>query len=158
MLLPSKIKTTIKSVELAGKIIKEAFPPMSVVFTLEDDVDVSRGDMFVREFNCPQMSQNIELMVCWFNQKPLTEKASYTIRHTTKEAKCLIKEIRYKMNINTLHRNEKDKTISMNDFARIHIHTSESLFYDKYKLNKNTGSLIFIDEITNETVGAGMIL
>ena len=158
MVLPSKLTTTIKSIEIADKSIQEAFPPMSVTMALNDDIDISRGDMIVREKNCPVISQNIEVMVCWFNEKPLSAGGRYIIKHTTKEVKGVVKEIRYKIDINTLHRNEEDKTIRMNEFARIHIRTTKPLFFDKYKLNRSTGSIIFIDEKTNETVGAGMIL
>jgi len=158
MVLPSKLTTTIKSIEIADKTISEAFPPMSVTMLLNDNIDIGRGDMIVRENNCPTISQNIEVMVCWFNENPLQENGRYIIKHTTKEVKVVVKEIRYKIDINTLHRNEKDKNIKINEFARIHIRTAKPLFFDKYKLNRSTGSIIFIDEKTNETVGAGMIL
>lgn len=156
--LPSGFATKIKSIDLFGKNIPEAFPPMSVTITLEDEIDISRGDMIVRENNQPQVSQDVDLMVCWFNQKNLQLNGKYFIKHTSRDAKCIVKEITYKMDINTLHRIEDDKNIAMNDIARIKIRTTVPLFFDKYKSNRNTGSLIFIDEATNETVGAGMIV
>jgi len=158
MVLPSKQISTIKSIEVAGSKIKEAYPPMSVCMTLLEDIDICRSSMIVRENNYPLVSQNIDVMVCWFSENPLQMAGKYIIKHTTNEMKCLIREIRYKIDINTLHRNETDKNIGMNEFARIAVKTQKPLFYDKYKQNRNTGSLIFIDPNTNETVGAGMIL
>lgn len=158
MVLPSKQITTIKSIELAGKKIVEAFPPMSVCMTFNEDIDICRSNMIVRENNYPLVSQNIDIMVCWFSDKPLQIAGKYILKHTTSEVKCLINVIRYKIDINTLHRNETDKNIGMNEFARIAIKSQKPLFYDKYKQNKNTGSVIFIDPSTNETVGAGMIM
>jgi sulfate adenylyltransferase subunit 1 len=138
--------------------IEEAFSPMSVTMTLDTDIDISRGDMIVRENNVPQVTQDIELMVCWLNEKPLTEGGKYTIKHTTKDVRCIVKDIRYKVDINTLHRLENDKNIGMNDIGRIRIRTTAPLFVDSYMKNRITGSLILIDEGTNETVGAGMII
>ncbi|MDD3877823.1 MAG: GTP-binding protein [Bacteroidales bacterium] len=158
MILPSKLKTTIKTMEKAGEKVEKAFPPMSVSITLSDDIDISRGDMIVRENNSPDISQNIEVMLCWMNEKLLKNGGTYIIKHTTKEVKCIVKEIRYKIDINTLHRIESDKNIGLNEFARIFIKTAKPLFFDKYKLNRITGSLIFIDPSTNETLGAGMII
>jgi sulfate adenylyltransferase subunit 1 len=138
--------------------IEEAFSPMSVTMTLDTDIDISRGDMIVRENNVPQVTQDIELMVCWLNEKTLTEGGKYTIKHTTKDVRCIVKDIRYKVDINTLHRLENDKNIGMNDIGRIRIRTTAPLFVDSYMKNRITGSLILIDEGTNETVGAGMII
>ena len=131
---------------------------MSVSITLEDDIDISRGDMIVKPDNQPAVGQDIELMICWLNEKPLVPGGKYTIRHTTKEARCIVKEIKYKVNINTLHRIEDDLNIGLNDIGRIHIRTTAPLMFDSYKKNRITGSLILIDEFTNETIGAGMII
>jgi sulfate adenylyltransferase subunit 1 len=156
--LPSGFTTKVKSIDLFGKNITEAFSPMSVTITLEDEIDISRGDMIVRENNQPQVSQDIDLMICWFHAKPLQLNGKYMLKHTSRDARCVVKEITYKMDINTLHRIEDDKNISMNDIARIKIRTTVPLFFDKYRTNRYTGSLILIDEATNETVGAGMIV
>jgi sulfate adenylyltransferase subunit 1 len=156
--LPSGFTTRIKSIHNFNENIEEAFPPMSVVITLEDDIDISRGDMIVRPNNQPTVGQDIELMVCWLSDKKLNPRGKYIIRHTTKEVKCLVKEVRYKVDINTLHRIEDDTEIGLNDIGRIHIRTTSPLFYDSYKINRLTGSLILIDEATNNTVGAGMII
>jgi len=158
MHLPSKLKTSIASIEIGCESIPEAYPQMSVSMQLKDEIDISRGDMIVRENNSPTVSNQLEVMVCWFSNKPLTEKSRFILKHTTREAKVLVQEIRYKIDINTLHRIENSKQLELNEFARIRIRTSQALFYDKYKLNRVTGSLIFIDEKTFETVGAGMIL
>lgn len=158
MILPSGFTSKIKSIDTYEGAVKEAFSPMSVTITLVDDIDISRGDMIIRENNVPVVGQDLEVMVTWLNARPLQEGQKYTIKHTTKEARCLIKSVRYKVDINSLHRLEQDKNIGMNDVARISIRTTQPLFYDSYRKNRNTGSLIFIDETTNETVGAGMII
>jgi len=157
-ILPNGESAKIKTIELAGEMIEEAFAPMSVTITLDHDVDISRGDMLVRENNVPVMSQEFDIMVCWLNQEKLKPGGKYGIRHTVKDARCVVKEIRYKVDINTLHRNEKDKEVGMNDIARIAIKTTVPLYYDPYRKNRHTGSVILIDESTNETVGAGMIV
>ncbi len=158
MALPSGFTTKIAKIDSFDGEIEQAFPPMSVTLLLEDDIDISRGDLIVRENNIPHADQDIEVMVCWFDKKPLELRKKYLIFHTTKEARCFIKEIRYKLDINTLHRNPEDKNIGMNDIARIAIRTTKPLFFDAYLRNRNTGSIIFVDESTHETVGAGMIL
>ncbi|MFK8009462.1 MAG: sulfate adenylyltransferase subunit CysN [Saprospiraceae bacterium] len=156
--LPSGFTSTIKKIDTIDGELQEAFPPQSVTILLDDDIDVSRGNMLVRENNVPDISQDIEVMMCWFNEKPLKERGKYTILHTSQEARCIIKEVRYKLNINTLHRELEDRTIQMNDIGRVVIRTTKPLFIDAYRKNRNTGSVIFVDEGTNETVGAGMII
>jgi len=158
MHLPSGLTTKIKTVETMDGQLEEAFPPMSVTMTLEDNIDISRGDMIVKPNNQPEAGQDIELMICWLNEKKMTPNGKYSIKHTTKDARCVIKDVRYKMNINTLHKIEDDKTIGLNDIGRILIRTTSPLFYDSYNKNRITGSVILVDEFTNETVGAGMIL
>lgn len=155
--LPSGFTTTIKSIENQYGKVDEAFPPMNVVMRLKDDLDISRGDMIVRENNVPTISQDIDIMVCWMNKKKLHPNKKYVVRHTTKESKCIVKEIEYKLNINTLHRIQDAKELGLNDIGRIKIRTAQPLFFDSYKKNRATGSLILIDEKTNETVAAGMI-
>jgi sulfate adenylyltransferase subunit 1 len=114
--------------------------------------------MIVRTHNQPNVSQDLEVMICWFNERPLQLNGKYTIMHTTQEARCIVKEIRYRLDINTLHRDVEDTTIRMNDIARIVLRTTKPLFFDSYRRNRITGSIILIDEGTNETVAAGMII
>jgi sulfate adenylyltransferase subunit 1 len=156
--LPSGFASKIKTIEMIDGPLEEAYPPMSVTITLEDNIDISRGDMIVKPNNQPKVGQDIEMMICWLNEKKLQPGGKYTIRHTTKECRCVIKDVRYKVNINTLHRIEDDTTIGLNDIGRILIRTTAPLFYDSYNKNRSTGSVILIDEFTNETVGAGMII
>ncbi|CAN5483858.1 GTP-binding protein [soil metagenome] len=156
--LPSGFTSRVKTVETFDGPVEEAFHPMSVTITLEDEIDISRGDALAKPNNLPEMSQDIDLMICWFSDKPLRHNGKYVLRHTAREVRCLVKEIRYKVNINTLHKLEDDLAIGMNDVARISIRTTQPLFYDPYKRNRNTGSVILIDEFTNDTVAAGMIL
>jgi len=157
-LLPSGFTSKIAGIDFNGEEIQEAFAPMSVTIRLEDDLDLGRGDMIVRTNNQPTVTQDIDLMVCWMNDKPLQMNGKYAIKHTTRDARCIVKEIQYKMDINSLHRIEDDKNIGMNDIGRIRLRTTQPLFVDSYKRNRNTGSLILIDENTNETVGAGMVI
>ena len=157
-ILPSGIDSKIKSIDTFNGEINQAFAPMSVCITLEDDIDISRGDMLVREHNQPFIGQELDLMICWMNSKKLIVRGKYTVKHTSQNARCIIQEIRYKIDINTLHRIEDKKEIGLNDIGRIAIKTTKPLFYDKYSRNRNTGSIIIVDEATNETVGAGMII
>ncbi len=158
LLLPSGFTTTIEKIDTFDGEIEEAFPPMSVTILLKEDYDLSRGDMIVRPQNQPDISQDIQLMICWFDHaKSLQLNGKYAIRHTTQEARCIIKEIRYKLDINTLHRNLDDLVINSNDIAKIVIRTTKPLFIDEYQKNRITGSVILIDEATNSTVAAGMI-
>ena len=157
-MLPSGFTSKIAKIDTYDGEIEEAFPPMSCTILLEDDIDVSRGDMIVRVNNQPDVSQDHEMMICWMSQRPIQLNGKYTIKHTSRDARCIVKDIKYKVDINSLHRLEDDKEIKMNDIARISIRTTVPLFTDRYQRNRNTGSIILIDESTNETVGAGMIL
>jgi len=156
--LPSGFTTRINTIELEKQKLEEAFSPMSVTMTFEDDLDIGRGDMIVRPNNQPQTEQNIEATICWMNQKVLQQGARLILRQTSKECRAIIEKIQYKIDINTLHRIEDVSVLAMNDIARVSIRTSQPLFYDAYKKNRQTGSIILIDEGTNETVAAGMIL
>ncbi|MFH0894085.1 MAG: sulfate adenylyltransferase subunit CysN [Bacteroidota bacterium] len=158
MVLPSGFTSTIKAIDTFNGPITEAFPPMSCTILLEDEIDISRGDMIVRENNIPTTGQDLDLMICWMHERKMQQGGKYGIRHTTRDARCIIKEVRYKVDINTLHRIEDEKEIGLNEIARISIRTTQPFFFDKYKNNRNTGSVILIDEATNETVGAGMII
>jgi len=157
--LPSGFTSKVKQIIGATGDQEVAFPPQSVTVLLENDIDISRGDMLVRENNQPDVSQDIDLMICWFdNNKPLTLNGKYAIKHTSQDARCIIKEVRYKLNIDTLSRDQEDLTINMNDIARINVRTTKPLFTDAYRKNRITGSVIIIDEVTNNTVAAGMII
>ncbi|NCP83369.1 MAG: sulfate adenylyltransferase [Bacteroidetes bacterium] len=156
--LPSGLTTKITTIDIAGKQLDEAYAPMSVTINLADDVDISRGDMIAKVDNQPATGQDIDLMVCWMTPKKLVLNGKYGLRHTSRDARCVIKEVKYKVNINTLHRDEEETSIGMNDIGRIKVRTTVPLFYDRYTRNRITGSVIIVDEFTNETVGAGMIL
>lgn len=156
--LPSEMESTIQSIDLYKDKLDEAYPGDSVIISLTDDIDISRGGMLVHANQKPQISQDIILMVCWFNEKPLVPGNKYLVRHTSSEAKCSIKSIDFKMDINTMEKNNDDKILKMNDIGQVTLRTAKALFFDSYKNNRITGSLIFVDEGTNETVGAGMIL
>ena len=156
--LPSGFSSKIKSVDTFDGQIEEAFAPMSVTMTLEDDLDVSRGDMIVADNNQPISTQDVEVMVCWMNNKALVPNGKYALKHTTNDVRCVVKEIQYKIDVNTLHKIEEDKVVGMNDIARLKLRTTAPIFIDKYNRNRITGSIILIDEFTNETVGAGMII
>jgi sulfate adenylyltransferase subunit 1 len=156
--LPSGFTSKIKSIDTFDGEVEEAFSPMSVCMTLEDDIDISRGDMLVRENNKPTVEQDIDVMICWMNEKKMIPRGKYTIRHTSQTARCIIKEVKYKMDVNTLHRLKDEKEIGLNDIGRITIRTTKPLFFDSYRRNRNTGSIILVDEATNETVAAGMII
>lgn len=156
--LPSGFTSYIKSIDTFNQRVKEAFSPMSVCITLKDDIDVSRGDMLVKADNKPMINQDVDLMICWMNEKNMLLKGKYTIRHTSQTARCIIKEVKYKLDINSLHRLKDDKVIGLNDIGRISLRVTKPLFIDSYRRNRNTGSIILIDEATNETVAAGMII
>ena len=158
IVLPSGFTSKVKSIDTYDGQVDEAFAPMSVTITLEDDIDISRGDMIVRANNQPEPMQDIEVMLCWLNNKGPIPRGKYTVRHTSSDAKAMIKDIRYKLDINTLHRNEDDKSISANDICRATLRTTKPLLVDSYRKNRITGSLVLVDEGTNETVAAGMII
>ena len=157
--LPSGFASKIKAVHAMGGELEEAFTPMSVAITLEDEIDISRGDMIVKPNNPPEPRQNVEAMICWFSaEKTLAGRGKYVLRHTTNEVKAIVTEVKYKVNINTLHKIEDDLAFSLNDIGRVSLRTSAPLIADSYKVNRITGSFVLIDEQTNETVAAGMII
>jgi sulfate adenylyltransferase subunit 1 len=155
---PSGLTSRIKTIHGPDGQLSEAFAPMSVVMTLDDEIDLSRGDTLAKANNPPHVTQDIEAMICWFTDKKLAVNGKYLVRHTTREAKCVVKAVRYKVNINTLHKAEGDLEIGMNDIGRIVLRTAVPLIADPYQRNRNTGSFILVDEFTNATVAAGMIL
>ncbi|MFD2542896.1 sulfate adenylyltransferase subunit 1 [Lacinutrix gracilariae] len=156
--MPSGFTSKIKTIDTLDKELEEAFAPMSVSITLEDDIDISRGDMIVRSNNKPEASQDIEVMLCWLNNDAAKPRAKYTIKHTSNDQKAMIKEVVYKYNINTLDRIEDDKELNMNDICKVKIRTTKPLMVDAYRENRTTGSIILVDDATNETVAAGMIV
>ncbi len=156
--LPSGFDTKIKSINSGEKEIKEAYAPMSISMTLEDDIDIGRGDMIVRKNNKPEVSQEFDVMLCWFNNDSAKPRAKYLVKHTSNEQRAIIKEVVYKMDINSFERNNADKELNMNDICRVKIRTTHRLMIDSYRDNRNTGSIILVDETTNETVAAGMIV
>lgn len=157
-ILPSGLGTKVITIESFGTQLPYAKTQDSVVITLADDVDICRGDMIVPASNSPIVSQEIKCMICWFNERPLNKTARYVLRHNTHEVKCKIQEVVYRMNINTLEKDYQNLAINMNDIAEISLKTTLSLYYDSYSKNRHTGSVVLIDETTNETVAAGMII
>ena len=156
--LPSGFTTKISKIMLGEKEIEEAFFPQSVTIQLEDEIDISRGDMLVKPNNQPNSSQDLDARICWFSSsKKLTHGGKYLIKHTTKTAQSMISEITYKVDVNSLRKNEEDKEFKMNDIGRIKFRTSEPIFYDTYRRNRNTGSFILIDPFTHQTLAAGML-
>ena len=157
--LPSGFTSKIKAIESMDGPQAEVFAPMSATITLEDEIDMSRGDMLVKANNQPEPTQDIDAMICWFDSdKKLSGSGKFILRHTTKEVKAIVAEVCYKVDINTLHKVEDDLTFSLNDIGRIKVRTSAPLIADSYKSNRITGSFVLIDELTNATVAAGMII
>lgn len=154
--LPSGKKSRVKSVVTYNGESKEAFAPQSVVLTLEDEIDISRGDMLIRQRNVPKMDDEFEAEICWMHEEPLKEGTRYLLKHTTNTVSAVIKEFRYKININTLHRQDS-KELELNDIGRVIIKTQKPIMYDPYVRNHATGSFIIIDELSNTTAGAGII-
>lgn len=155
--LPSLKTSTIKAIDFYDQKIDKAFPMQSVTIRLNDEIDISRGDMVVAQNNLPTIGNNFDVNICWFNEKPLIVGKKYILKHTSNEVQCIVKSINYKTNINSYLQDSKDKNITMNDIANIQLLTAKPIFYDSYKTNRITGSLILIEEGTNETLAAGMI-
>jgi sulfate adenylyltransferase subunit 1 len=157
-LLPSGFETRIKEIYSGEKKVDEAFYPMSVVMTLEENFDLSRGDMLVRSNNRPTVTQDLDVLICWLNERPLNPSAKYVVQQTTNSVRAKIKEVLYRIDIHTLHKDQETKDIKMNDIARIRLRVNRPLFTDSYQVNRKTGSLIIVDEQTHDTVGAAMII
>ena len=155
---PSGFTTTIKAIHCADGELDEAYAPLSCAITLEDEIDISRGDMISKPNNPPEKSQDIDAMVCWFSERKMVLRGKYILRHSTKEVKAMVQQLKYKVNINTLRKIEDDPDFTLNEIGRVQLRTSGPLFFDDYRRNRVTGSFILIDEMTNETVGAGMIV
>ncbi|MDA3952221.1 MAG: GTP-binding protein [Bacteroidales bacterium] len=156
--LPSGLTSKIKSIDVFGGHVEEAFAPQSVTISLEDDIDISRGDLIIKDNGLPNSSQDIEMMICWFHEKPMVLGGKYVIKHTTNDLKCVIRDVKYRIDVNTLDHDVDNKTIGLNDIAKIAIKTTKPLHYDSYRKNRKMGSIILIDPATNNTVGAGMII
>lgn len=158
LVLPSGFNSKIKSIYSGESELEEAFAPMSVTMTLTDEIDISRGDIIAKPNNHPQSEQDIDVMLCWMNQRPISLNTKFFIRHTTRDVRGVLKEIQYKLDISTLQRVEGAQQLTMNEIARVKIRTAQPLFFDSYRKNRITGSIILVDEGTNETVAAGMIV
>ncbi len=156
--LPSGFKSSIKAIHTADGTLEEAFAPQSVTITLNDEIDISRGDMIVKANNPPKVEQDIEAMICWFSNKPMGHRAKLTLRHTTRDMQAVVREVKYHVDINTLHKIEGIDGFAMNDIGRISLRTASPVIHDSYRKNRHTGSFILIDPGTNETVAAGMII
>ena len=157
MVMPHGLSTEIEKIYVGEKEVSEAFSPMSVSIKLKHDLDVSRGDMIVRENNQPHSNQDIDGLICWMDRDAPRPGTKYILRHTSREVKAVVKTILYKIDINTLHRNEDDLSLAMNDIARIQLRTTAPIFTDNYRRNRSTGSFILIDPSSNQTVAAGVI-
>jgi sulfate adenylyltransferase subunit 1 len=158
MLLPSGFRTRIARIDSPMGALEEAYAPMAVTMLLEDDYDLSRGDMIVRPNNQPDATQDIEVMLCWLSDRPPLPRSRYILRHTTQELKAMVTEVRYKLDINTLHRDPDNRQLQMNDVARVVLRTTKPVYTDPYRRNRATGSMILIDEATNNTVAAAMVM
>ena len=156
--LPSGFTSRVKAIQTADGHLEEAFAPQSVTLTLTDEIDISRGDMIIKRKNPPKVSQDVEAMVCWFSNKPMASRAKLLLRHTTREMQAIVSEVKYLVDINTLHKVEGAGTFAMNDIGRITLRTAQPVIHDSYRRNRQTGSFILIDPGSNETVAAGMII
>ncbi|MEJ7802837.1 MAG: sulfate adenylyltransferase subunit CysN [Candidatus Limnocylindria bacterium] len=158
VVLPSGFETRIAGIDTADGPASEAFPPMSVTLRLEDDLDVSRGDMICRPNNAPTPTQDIDAMLCWMSEQPLVAGQQLALKHTTRSARAVVREVQYRLDVNTLHRDEEADRLKLNDIGRVRLRTTTPLFMDAYRRNRTTGGFILIDESTNRTVAAGMAL
>jgi bifunctional enzyme CysN/CysC len=155
---PSGLTSKVAAIDTYDGSVDAAFPPMSVTVRLQDDIDVSRGDMLCRPHNQPTVGQDIEAMVCWLTDRPLQANGRYALKHTTHSARAVVKELRYRLDINTLHRDEESTALGLNEMGRLHLRVTAPLMFDDYRRDRATGSFILIDEASNATAGAGMIL
>jgi bifunctional enzyme CysN/CysC/sulfate adenylyltransferase subunit 1 len=158
VVLPSGLETTIAAIDTFDGSVAEAYPPMSVTVRLADDLDVSRGDVLARPHNQPTSSQDLDVMVSWMADRPLAERNMYAVKHTTNNVRAMVTEVDYRLDVNTLHRDEDATQLGLNDIGRVRLRATQPVHYDAYGRNRLTGALIFIDEGTDTTVGAGMIV
>ncbi|HLL08449.1 MAG TPA: GTP-binding protein [Nocardioidaceae bacterium] len=157
LVLPSGFTSTIEGIDEFDREVQEAFPPMSVTVRLADDLDVSRGDMICRPQNAPVPAQDIDAMVCWMTNAPLRPKQKFSIKHTTRSGRAMVKDVLYRLDVNTLHRDLETKELGLNEMGRVQLRTTVPLLCDPYEKNRLTGSFILVDETTGVTAGAGMI-
>ena len=158
MVLPSGLTTQISRIETRDGPLDEAFPPMSVSLSFADEIDISRGDMICRPHNQPIHGQDVDAMVVWMSESSqLKPGAKYAIKHTTRRTRTMITDLQYRLDVNTLRRDESAMELKLNEIGRIRMRTTSPLLFDEYRRNRHTGSFILIDEATNATVGAGMI-
>jgi bifunctional enzyme CysN/CysC len=158
MVLPSGLTTRIASIETADGPVAEAFPPMSVTVRLADEIDISRGDMICRPHNAPSVAQDVEALVCWMNEAPLSTTTKYTIKHTTRSVRAVVRQLYYRLDVNSLHRDHTADSLALNEIGRVKLRTTVPLLVDAYRRNRTTGGFIIIDESSNRTIGAGMIV
>lgn len=159
VVLPSGFTSTIASIDGPNGPVDEAYPPMSVTIRLTDEIDISRGDMICRPKNQPIASQDVEAMVCWMSEVgSLQPRQKLAIKHTTRWARAMVNDVQYRLDVNTLHRDEEASSLALNEIGRVSLRTTAPLFFDEYRRNRFTGSFILVDEATNNTVAAGMIL
>jgi bifunctional enzyme CysN/CysC len=159
MVLPSGFTTTVAAIDTPTGPVEEAFPPMSVTLRLTDNLDIARGDLICRPNNAPEVTQDVEAMVCWMDEnEPLRVGAKYTIKHTTRTARTVVRNVHYRLDINSLHRDEGIAELKLNEIGRVRLRTTVPLLCDEYRRNRTTGGFIIIDETTNRTVAAGMII
>jgi sulfate adenylyltransferase large subunit len=156
--LPSGLTTKITKIEQGGVAVEAAFSPMSVTLHLADDVDLSRGDMLCRPNNQPTVSQDLDAMICWMSDKPLQPRGRYALKHTTRWSRAVATDLLYRLDVNTGHRIEGPPQLGLNDLGRIRLRATTPILFDEYKQNRTTGSFILVDETTNATVGAGMLV
>ncbi len=159
VVLPSGFSTRIKSIDTFDGPIEQAFPPMSVVVRLEDELDISRGDLICRPHNQPQVTQDVEARVCWMDEQTVLRPGmKIRVKHTTRQARAVVKDLQYRLDVNTLHRDEGATQLELNEIGRISMRTQQPLFVDDYGRNRATGGFILIDEASNRTVAAGMVV
>jgi sulfate adenylyltransferase subunit 1 (EFTu-like GTPase family) len=158
MVLPSGLTTTVAGIDTFDGSLDEAFAPMSVTMRLTDDIDVSRGDMLCRPHNRPAVGQDLDAMVCWMTERPVQQGDFLALKHTTRWVRAVVRDIHYRLDVNTLHRDESASSLTLNDVGRVSLRVTQPLFYDSYRRNRKTGSFILATEDTNLTAGAGMLL
>jgi bifunctional enzyme CysN/CysC len=159
MVLPSGFRTRIEAIDTADGPVQEAFPPMAVTVRLADELDVSRGDMICRPHNAPRSAQDVEAMICWMDEQATIEPGrKYALKHTTRNVRTVVRDIQYRLDVNTLHRDENPGALGLNEIGRVTLRTTQPLFVDEYRRNRSTGGFVLVDEATNRTVAAGIVV